>query len=336
MDRFVLITDYAWPNVDIERDVLRKAGAKVIVAKTGEEEELLELAPRADAIITCWKSVNSAVLDAAPHCRIVSRYGIGLDNIAVDHATQLGILVTNVPDYCFDEVSEHAMALLLACARKVAFFSRNTHRGIWDLKAGQPIYRLRGQTLGLLGYGNIARALVPKALGFGMRVIVHDILPPPPETLPEGVTFIPELEALLRESDFVSLHLPLTDSTQRIMNADRLRMMKSSAYLINTSRGGVIDQEALCQALGEGWIAGAALDVMDPEPPPPDHPLLGMDRLIATPHASFYSETSIEELQRRAAEHVAEVFAGRIPPCLVNPNVLKQSNLRAGDIVQST
>ena len=328
MNHHVLITDYAWPNVDIEREVLASADAEAIVAKTGDEDELIELAPQADAIMTCWKNVTPAVLDAAPRCRIVSRYGIGLDNIAVDHATRLGILVTNVPDYCFDEVSEHAMALLLACARKVAFFSRATHQGIWDLKAGQPIYRLRGQTLGLVGYGNIARALVPKALGFGMRVLAHDIQPPPSETLPEGVTFVPELETLLRESDFVSLHLPLTDATQRIMNADRLRLMKPTAYLINTSRGGVIDEGALTQALQEGRIAGAALDVMDPEPPPSDHPLLGMDRVVATPHASFYSETSIEELQRRTAEHVAHVLNGQIPPHPVNPAVLKQPNCR--------
>src|SRR5262245_6206751 len=170
----VLIADYAWPSLDIERGVLAAVGAEPLVADSGDEAELVALARAADAILTNWKRVTPAVLDAAPRCRIVSRYGVGLDNIAVEHATGLGILVTNVPDFCLEEeVSDHAMALLLACARRIAQFGRATRGGVWDVKAGRPLPRLRGQTLGLIGYGNIARALVPKALGFGLRVLAY-------------------------------------------------------------------------------------------------------------------------------------------------------------------
>src|SRR5262245_56508545 len=169
----VLITDYAWPSVEIEREILATAGAELIVAETGAEGELVRLAPDADAILTCWQRTTATVLEAAPRCRYVGRYGIGLDNIAVGRATELGILVTNVPDFCFDDVAEHALALLLACARKIVSFTRDTDRGIWNLAAGRPIARLRGQTLGLIGYGGIARALAERARGLGLRIIAY-------------------------------------------------------------------------------------------------------------------------------------------------------------------
>jgi D-3-phosphoglycerate dehydrogenase len=164
MARFkVLITDYAWPTLDIERRVLEAVEADLVVAETGDAEELVRLAPPVDAILTCWKQVPPAALDASPGCLIVSRYGIGLDNIPVEHATRLGVVVTNVPDFCLDEVSDHVLALLLACARNIVPFVQAIRNGVWNLKQGQPMIRLRGQTLGLIGYGNIARTLAPKA-----------------------------------------------------------------------------------------------------------------------------------------------------------------------------
>lgn len=325
----VLITDYAWPSVAIEREILEGIGAEVIVAETGAEDELIRLAPAADAILTCWQRTTAAVLDAAPRCRYVGRYGIGLDNIAVAHATDLGILVTNVPDFCFDEVAEHALALILACARKIVLFARDTDRGVWNLAAGRPIARLRGQTLGLIGYGGIARALADRARGLGLDVLAYTPrLTPGP--LPEGGTATNDLGDLLHAADYVSIHAPATAETRHLINERTLRRMKRTAYLINTSRGALIDEDALYHALTEGWIAGAALDVLTQEPAAPDHPLLSLPNTIVTPHAAFYSEESTAELQRKTATQAAMVLTGRTPPNIVNPAVREQANYRAG------
>lgn len=328
MSRYtVLLTDYAWPSLEIEREILAAVGAELLVAETGEEGELAALAPRADAILTNWKRVPSEALDAAPNCLVVSRLGVGLDNIPVERATELGMLVTNVPDFCLEEVSDHAMALLLACGRRIVTFARSTHARAWDLELGRGLPRLRGQTLGLVGFGSIARTLVPKARGFGLEVIVYT-----PrltvDALPDGVRPAASLEELLSESDYVSLHAPSTTETRGLIGEAELREMRSTAYLINTSRGALVDEAALARALAEGWIAGAALDVLSQEPPPPDHPLLGLDEVIVTPHAAFYSEVAIAELETKAARNVADVLTGHLPATVVNREVLEQPNLR--------
>ncbi len=322
-----LITDYAWPSLDIEREVLAAVGAELLVAETGAEAELVALAPGADAILTCWKPVTAAVLDAAPHCRIVSRYGIGLDNIAVSRATELGIVVTNVPDFCLDEVSDHALALLLACARQVVPYARATRGGAWQQTTGRPLPRLCGQTLGLVGYGKIARALVPKALGLGLRLIAYTPRLAPDALAPFGRA-TSDLGELLREADYVSLHAPATPETRGLIDEAALRRMKPTAYLINTSRGALVDEAALYRALTEGWIAGAALDVLAEEPPDPANPLLALDNAIVTPHVGFSSEASVADLQRRAAEHAAQVLRGELPHHVVNPEVTRQLNYR--------
>jgi D-3-phosphoglycerate dehydrogenase len=297
------------------------------VAETGEEAELVELAPAADAILTNWKRVPSEALDAAPRCLVVSRYGVGVDNIPVEHATGLGILVVNVPDFCVEEVSDHAFALLLACARRVVTFARATRAGTWDLAAGRGLPRLREQTLGLVGFGNIGRALVPKARGFGMRVLAYTPrLAPGP--LGESVETTNDLEYLLTESDYVSIHAPSTRGTHGLIGEAELRLMKPTAYLINTSRGALVDEDALERALREGWIAGAALDVLGQEPPPRNHPLLAFENIIVTPHAAFYSETAIAELEMKAARNVATVLSGRVPRTVINRDVLDRPNYR--------
>jgi D-3-phosphoglycerate dehydrogenase len=325
----VLVTDYAWPALEIERRILAEVGAELIIAETGEAAELIALAPQADAILTCWQQVPPQALAVAEKCLIVSRYGIGLDNIPVAQATELGMLVTNVPDFCLEEVSDHTMALLLACARRVGQFARATHKGTWNLSAGRPMPRLRGQTLGLIGYGNIAQVLVPKALGFGLKIIAYTPRLPNDALQPFG-TATNDLDFLLQQADYVSIHTPLTAETQQLIDARALRQMKSSAYLINTSRGAIIDETALHQALSEGWIAGAALDVLSQEPPPADHPLLALENVIATPHAAFYSETAIDELETKAARNVAQVLRGEVPASVVNPAVMDQANYRLG------
>lgn len=319
----VLITDYAWPTLEIEREVLAQVDAQLTVAQTGDEAELITLAPLADAILTCWKHVTPAVLAAAPKCRIVSRYGIGLDNIAVAEATRLGIVVTNVPDFCRAEVSDHVMALILTWVRRVVPFANATRRGEWNLGAEREIPRLQGQTLGLVGYGNLARAVVPKALAFGLKIMAYTPRLATDALTPFG-TVAPSLEVLLHESDYVSLHVPLTDETRGIINEDRLRQMKPTALLINTSRGAVIDEAALAKALHEKWIAGAALDVLTQEPPPPDHPLVGMENVLLTPHAAFYSTAAIADLARTASQQVVQALRGEMPNNVVNPTVFTQ------------
>ena len=322
----VLITDYAWDSLDIERRALGLVGAELLVADTGDEAELVALAPQADAILTNWKRVTPAVLDASPRCRIVSRYGVGVDNIAVNHATELGIIVTNVPDYCVEEVSDHALALLMACARSIPAYDRTMQQGRWDLPAGKPMYRMRGRTLGLVGYGRIGQALADKAKGIGLRVLAHT--PDIEEGERDGVTCTRNLTWLLSESDYVSLHTPLTDATRGMVNSDFLAQMRPGAFLINTARGAVIDEPALADALARDVIRGAALDVLSAEPPPADHPLLGLPNCLITPHCAFTSVESLEELQQRASAHVALALQGELPPHVVNPAVLNAANLR--------
>jgi D-3-phosphoglycerate dehydrogenase len=316
----VLVTDYAWPSLDIERAALEKIGGELIVATEGSEEELVGLAGRADAILTCWAPVTARVLDAATRCRTVARYGVGLDNIDVERASQLGIVVTNVPDYCVDEVSDHALALILTMARHIVAFAGQTTGGGWDNKEFGPMRRVRTRTLGLIGYGNIARRLADKAGALGMRVLAYS-RGGSSGAGSAAVTFVPSLEALLAESDFVSVHVPLTDHTRNLISSAELAAMKPTGYLINTSRGAIVDNDALAHALRERVIAGAALDVLPAEPPSPDDPLRAVDNLILTPHTAFDSVEAIDELQRKAADNVIDVLTGNRPKYLVNADV---------------
>jgi D-3-phosphoglycerate dehydrogenase len=313
--------------LSVEERVLQAVGARLLPAVTGSEEEIVQLAPEADAILTCWKRVPAAALDAAPRCRIVSRYGIGLDNIPVAHATDLGILVTNVPDFCLDEVADHALALLLACARGIVGFSRATRAGQWIPAEGRRLPRLRGQTLGLIGYGAIARNLAPKAAALGLHILAYTPRIASDEVAPYG-RGTRHLDEVLRSADYLSIHAPLTSETRGMIGERELRLMKPTAYLINTARGAIVNEAALMRALREGWIAGAALDVLAVEPPDPASPLLALDNVIVTPHVAFASAASIEDLRARAAVRVAQVFRGEVPKHLVNPSVLDQPNCR--------
>jgi D-3-phosphoglycerate dehydrogenase / 2-oxoglutarate reductase len=325
----VLVTDYAWPSLDRERAILSELGVTLIEAPTGEPEELVELAAGVDAILTNWKRLPEEALDAAPDCVVVARYGVGVDNIPVAHATELGVLVVNVPDFCVEEVSDHALALLLACARRIVAFAESTRAGEWGLaRLGGGLPRIRGQRLGLIGFGHIAQVLVPKARGLGLEILAYTprlTLGRDPAT---GVETTDDLSRVLSESDYVSVHAPSTPETRGLIGEHELRTMKPSAYLINTARGALIDENALVRALREGWIAGAALDVLQQEPPPPDHPLLALGNAIVTPHASFYSEAAIAELQTKAAHNVAAVLRGDVPASLVNPQVLERAAYR--------
>ena len=323
----VLITDYSWENLEPEREILNEAGAELVVATTGDEEELIQLTGDVSAILTCWKPVSRNVIKRASACQIIGRYGIGLDNIDVPYATELGIVVTNVPTYCLEEVSDQAMALLLGCARKVVLFDRAIKGGNYSLQLGSPIHRIREQTLGIAGFGKIGRTLYRKAAGFGLKMIAFDPYLDA-SSLAEYDIRLVDFDGLLQESDFISIHTPLFPETENLFDLSAFKKMKSSAFVINTSRGGIIDSAGLLQALEDGEIAGAALDVLPEEPPRADDPLLHHPKAIITPHAAFYSEESVLDLQRTAATQVADVLSGRLPDSIVNRQVLGQENLR--------
>jgi D-3-phosphoglycerate dehydrogenase / 2-oxoglutarate reductase len=324
----VLVTDYAWPSLDVEREVLSRVEAELVVASTGEEAELIELARDVDAILTNWKRVPEAAVREAPRCLVIGRYGVGVDNIPVQLATELGIVVANVPDFCVNEVADHAMGLLLACARRLITFTSETRAGVWSLEHAPGLPRLAEQTLGIVGFGRIAQALVPRARGFGLRVLVYTprlaAAGAVPGELGAQVEVAASLDELLAAADYVSLHVPATTQSAGLIGEHALGQMKPTAYLINTSRGALIDEDALARALAERRIAGAALDVLSREPPPADLPLLGAPNLILTPHAAFYSDASIHEVQTRAATNVATVLTGDVPEHVVNPDVLSR------------
>jgi D-3-phosphoglycerate dehydrogenase len=305
----------------VEAAVLAEVGATLLVATSGTEEELQRLVPRADAILTCFARVSADVIRRGEKLQVIGRYGIGVDNIAVDEATRRGIPVTNVPGYCSDEVAEHALALLLGLARKLYLYNAAVRVGQWGLATGMPIHRVRGRTLGIVGFGHVGQSLAGKVAGYGMRVLAYAPRLNDAALRLSGVERA-SLEDLLTHADFVSIHAPLTQATRGMIDRDRLALMKRDAFLINTARAAIVDQEALLEALAEGWIAGAALDVFDPERLPTNHPLLALPNLLATPHMAFYSEESVRELQVNAARNVAQVLSGRVPDALVNPEVL--------------
>ena len=317
----ILVTDYTWKSTDIEAQVVAEAGAQLIEARSGEEEELLELVRDADAILTCFAQVPASVIRAGAKLQVIGRYGIGVDNIDVGVATELGIPVTNVPAYCLDEVAEHAMALLLACARNICRYTRAVRAGEWSLSAGAPMYRVSGRTLGILGFGKIGQTLAAKAVAFGLQVIAHDPFVSQDVAGGLGVELV-DLDAILTRADFLSIHLPLSAETRGLVDAGRLRQMKSTSVVINTARGPIIDQDALTRALEDGWIAGAGLDVFEEERLPAGHPLLSLPNVVTTPHVAFYSEESLIDLRTLAARNVAMVLAGRRPAWIVNPAVL--------------
>jgi D-3-phosphoglycerate dehydrogenase len=314
----VLVTDHAWPHLDVETAVLAAVDA-----------ELTALARDVDAILTCFATVPAEVLDAAPRCRIVARYGVGLDNIDVARATELGMIVSNVVDYCTDEVADHTLMMILALARRLLPLNRHVAAGGWG--AGMPgtSRRLRGRTLGLVGLGAIGRAVAVRAAAIGMRVVA--LRRSGGET--PGIETVDRLEDLLAMAHVVSLHLPLTAETAGLIDAAAFRAMRPDAWLINTARGGLVDTDALLDALERGELAGAALDVTDPEPLPIAHPLRSQPDVVLTPHSAFASDGSLAELARRAAENVVEVLAGRVPASIVNPEVLRSPALRISPAV---
>src|SRR5579864_1013030 len=317
----VAVSDIVFPNLDRARAVLSAIGAELRLAEEPKPEAILRVAKDADALLATYAKITADMIRQMTRCRIISRFGIGVDNVDIPAATERGIVVTKVPDYCIDEVSDHAMALLLAVVRKIPLADRLVQDGRWEMPAVVPIHRLRGTVLGLVGFGRIPQLVAPKAQSFGMRVVSFD------PYIPKNVFESARVESvdfadLLKLSDYVSIHAPLLPETQGSFNDDAFRQMKPHAYLINTARGPIVDEAALARALDAGQLAGAALDVM-PKEPPTSSPLFGRPNVIITPHTSFYSEESLVDLQTKAAEEVVRVLKGEAPKNPVNPEALK-------------
>jgi D-3-phosphoglycerate dehydrogenase len=312
-----LYTDFPWADAEIEREALARRDCELVIAPDNKEATQAALAPGVDLIITCWAPVTARVIDAADRCRYIARTGIGLDNIDVARATERGIVVTNVPDYCIREVAEHSLGMVFALSRNIAGYHQATKAGKYSLVAGLPVERVSGKTIGIVGLGQIGSLLAAKAAAVGMRVVGTNRSGRPPA----GVEWLP-LDELLAASDFVSLQLPLNAETRHLMNRETLAQMKPTAFLINTSRGGLVDPPALAEALAAGRLAGAALDVQEPEPPDLSQPPWNDPRVIVTPHVAFYSSQATHELRTRVAAQADAFLRGETPENVVNPAVL--------------
>ena len=327
MSYTVAVADSVFPNLDPAREVVSQVGAQLHLASEPTSEAIMKVAANADAILVTYARITADMIRQLTKCRIISRFGIGVDNVDIPEATKKRIVVTKVPDYCIDEVSDHTMALLLAVVRKIPLVNAQVHSGTWKMPSVVPIHRLRGTVLGLVGFGRIPQLVAPKAKAFGMKVIAYDPFVPKGVFTGAGVDGV-DFATLLKTSDYISIHSPLVPETKHLFNAEAFRQMKRTAYLVNTARGPIVDEAALAQALDAGQIAGAALDVMAQEPPAAGSPLFGRGNVIITPHTSFYSEESLVELQTKAAQEVVAVLKGQAPRNPVNPEVLHSEDRR--------
>ncbi len=344
MERKKVVATMFIPNVDMGDGLLAENGAELLkrMCRTGQEgteaeDELIQAAGDADVVVSNLQPFSRRVLEKLTRCRLYVAIGVGYDWIDVEAATDLGICVANVPDYCLDEVSDHAMALLLACSRKLVPVFDAVRAGLWDaavpVKIRQgiqpPMFRIKGQVLGLIGFGNIARNLLPKAQSFGLKVIAHDPYAKPEVARDRGVELV-DMDRLLSESDYISVHAALTKENRHMLGEGQFRKMKPTAYFINTARGALVDEAALYTALKEGWIAGAGLDVTEQEPPHPDNPLITLENVVITANMAQYSNQAEAELWHRPAEEAVRVFQGEWPRGLVNPQVKDKYTARWG------
>lgn len=315
----VVVLEPGYRDYETERSILSTVGAEVASVPVDQDAEAAMEALDPAVILVRDRPVPAAVIAAAPNLRAVIRYGVGVDNVDLDAASARRIFVANLPDYGAEEVSDHAFALYLAVSRRIVSRDRQVRQGQWDIGQAEPVYSARGRTLGLVGFGRIARRVLEKfrALGFAEAVVADPFLDA--RTAAQHGVEVVELDALCRQSDAISLHVPLTESTRNLIDARRIGLMKPTAVLINTARGGLIDESALAEALHDGRIFGAGLDVFAAEPLPPDSPLLDCPNLVVTDHMAWYSESSVEELQRKAAEEAVRVLRGELPHNWVNP-----------------
>lgn len=316
MSKFkVYVTDQRQPSFEIERSILSQCDAELILCNCVTTEDISRKCADADAVLLDMAPMTAEAIHSMRKCQVISRYGVGVDNVDLKVAAECGIQVTNVPDYCMEDVSDHALALLFACLRNVVLRDREIRKGKWNIVA--PSYRVQGKVLGLIGAGRIARALIRKVSGFGLKEIVtYDPFLSAEELASIGVRKV-EFDELLRESDFISLHLNLTDTTRNIIDAEALSKMKERAILINVSRGGLIDPDALINALESHHIGAAGLDTHCVEPVPVDSRFDKLDNVVLTDHAAYNTMEGVAELKTKAANNVKAVLEGKTPPYVV-------------------
>lgn len=317
----IVITDCDHDSIVPEQEVAQQHGIELVLAQASTTEEVIAAAAEADGILVQYATINAEVLDALSRLKAIGRYGVGVDTVDVEAATARGVAVSNVPDYGTEAVSNHAIGLALAVGRGIVRLDRGIRAGSADFVPIKPLRLVGGRTFGIIGLGLIGSATARKARGLGYEVIATDSRHELGSEV-DGVRIV-TLDELLGASDVVSMHTPLTPETHHLISTDQLALMRSEAILVNTSRGGVIDTDALVDALAEGRIYGAALDVHEQEPIPADHPLTAFDTVVLTPHIAWYTEESYYELKRRTIENVAQVITGRSPRNILNPEALE-------------
>jgi D-3-phosphoglycerate dehydrogenase len=339
----IVLTDHSFRDVAYEQVEAAKIDAEFVDGKCQTKEDIIRAVPGAHAITHFFMEIDADVMDAAgPQLRVISRYGTGIDSVDVAAATARNLPVINVVDYCHEDVADHALALLFCLVRKLMRLAPGISAGTWTSKGGGANFiegeavldrvgtmgRITGKTLGIVGLGTIGRTLARKAKGLGLPVIAHSPSVPDAVFAQEGVECV-DFSGLLARSDYISIHTPLNDRTQHLFNADAFSAMKPTAFLICASRGGVVDWAACAEALERGEIAGAGTDVFEPEPIPPDHPILGSPNFVATPHLAWVSKEAVEELRRKAIEGIIAVLEGRMPESVINREVAERIGLRS-------
>lgn len=318
----VVISDYVWPNIDIEKKFFDSKNIELVISKN--KSDLKKQIVDADGLLFCFESIDEDILRSSKNLKVAQRYGIGVDNINIEVATELGIVVSNIPDYCIDEVSDHAMSMILSLNRLLARDSDLVKKGLWnEIKKDKRVYRLSEATLGLLGFGRIGRRISKKAKNFGLKVIAYD--PYLNEKEIDDVE-IHSLNKVLKDSNIISLHLPLTEQTNHIIDTEQFDLMNKDTILINVSRGGLINEEALIENLNNGKIRGAGLDVIESSTDKTNG-LFSFDNVIITPHTAFFSQESSEELQLRSSMQLYDVLTGSKPKFLINPDVLNHPSV---------
>jgi len=323
----VVITDYDFGDIEIERNILQAVGARVVGLQAKRESDLFEEARNCAAIMNQYARVGAETIACMEQCKVIARYGVGVDIVDVDAATANGVLVTNVQDYCTEEVADHAVALWLTLARKLPDYDRATHNGVWQWQSGKPVYRLRGRTMGVVSFGKIGQAIAVRARAFGVSVIAYDPFVSPADAQNAGVELVSKQELLTR-SDYVLMQAPMTPETKHFLSTAEFSAMKPGAILVNTGRGPTVDNKALYTALTEGHLAAAGLDDPEEEPAkraawnPADNPVFSLPNVLITPHAAYYSEESIRVARETAATQVAKVLSGQTPDFPVNATAL--------------
>lgn len=315
-----------WSNLEYFENRAREADARIVPVHSQDEDEFRAAVKDASAIVVIARTISRETIERLERCEIILAMSVGYDCVDLTAATERMIPVSNVPAYCTDDVASHAMTLLTAAARKIPMFIAETRAARWDYNIARPVYTFRGKVLGIIGLGKIGRALVSKAKGFAMGVTAYDPYVDDDIFRLLEVERRYELNDLLDEVDYISIHAPLTSETYHLMDESALALMKQSAVLVNTSRGDIIDEKALYQALSNNSIAGAGIDVMSKEPPQEGDELLSLENLIVTPHIAWYSEESLERVKVQGMDEVVGVLDGKRPRHIVNPEIFGYSN----------